>query len=55
MKKILLMAMVLALLYLLLVGVSGFAVSSTPQLEPLPSLESTPNYQPPTYITFVHC
>jgi len=25
------------------------------QLEPLPSLESAPDYKPDTYITFVHC
>ena len=47
--------LVALLLIALLIGCAGNARIELPQLEPLPSLETAPDYGPDSYITFVHC
>jgi len=54
MKKILILILLLATM-MLLSGIGKLAEQPTRQLEPLPSLEISPDYGPDTYITFVHC
>ena len=53
--RTLLLTLLALLLVALLLGCVGNTNTTLRQLDPLPSLESKPDYEIDTWITFVHC